>query len=207
MVCLISSKLNNAHVITNYVLPTNIEFKSKDNGKLNVLYLSSLMPEKGILNLLDAAKRLPNMRFNICGAGNPKIVEQIESAQNSYNNIHYLGLVKNKIKKNILEQADVFVLQTHYETEGVPLAILEAMSYQLAIITTEHNGIPETVQDSAIYVNKQDTNDLVKKLNSLDKNRDLLIKHQQMAHTCSQSFSFSNFEQKVLNIFNTELKL
>jgi glycosyltransferase involved in cell wall biosynthesis len=58
--------------------------------------------------------------------------------------VEFKGWVTGAQKKALLQQADVFVLPSYYE--GVPVAILEAMSYGKPIIATPVGGIPEIVQ-------------------------------------------------------------
>src|SRR5690606_23550060 len=48
-----------------------------------------------------------------------------------------------KEKIDLLKHCDVFILPSY--SEGVPISILEAMSYGLAIISTNVGGIPSVV--------------------------------------------------------------
>jgi len=57
--------------------------------------------------------------------------------------------------------------------------LLDAMASSCAIITTFHNGIPETIGKSALYVKKKNFNDLKKKLKYLTVNNNTLKKFQK----------------------------
>jgi glycosyltransferase involved in cell wall biosynthesis len=198
--------LKKAYVITNYVAENEIIKKNNITNKLTVLYVGSLMEEKGVLYFLEAAKALSNIQFNICGTGNSNMVATVKDAEKAYANINYYGLVDGELKKEVFTNSDVFVLQTHYTTEGVPLAILEAMSYKCAIVTTKHNGIPETVNDSAFYIQKKNTKDLIEALALLEANRELLLEFQQKAFNLSKHYSLSHFEKNIMEVFCKEIE-
>ena len=53
---------------------------------------------------------------------------------------------------------DIFVLLTRYPNEGQPISILEAMGNGMAIITTNHAGIPDIVKngENGIVVKKNE---------------------------------------------------
>lgn len=168
--------------------------------RLKVLYLGGLMPEKGFLNFLEASKQAPEFEFNVCGSGNEEIINLTKSYdQDGY--INYIGLIQGKDKSNILAAADIFVLPTFHPTEGVPLTILEAMASGCAIVTTQHNGIPETVAGSAIFIQKNDTNDLVKNLRLLNNNRELLETLKQKSLARAKAFSEEKFAESISKIF------
>ena len=66
--------------------------------------------------------------------------------QNKLDNIaFYQGWVSGKNKIELLNRADAYVLPSY--NEGLPVSILESMSYHLPIISTNVGGIPEIVKD------------------------------------------------------------
>ncbi|MBS3955611.1 MAG: glycosyltransferase family 4 protein [Methylomicrobium sp.] len=225
----ILSKLYFNNCFTNIVLTKDLKLKLKDIGintsktfnvanfcqvvpekevsfssdkKLNVLYLGGLMQEKGIEILLDIITKTNDFNFNICGAGNNEITNRIEILS-ATNNLIFHGLVSGEEKKKVLEEADIFVLQTQYLTEGVPLTILEAMSNGCAIITTEHNGIPETVGAAAYFVKKSSVESLYNALIELNNDREKLHDLKVSAYERSKLFSYNNFKSEILDLFQS----
>lgn len=187
-------------VVKNY---SNAEFVPRmpnKSARLRVLYLGSLMPEKGIVEFLDVAVRCPDMDFYICGAGVAEFIDKCVLAADKHPNIFYLGLVSGVDKFNILSSSDVFVLQTYYPTEGVPLSLLDAMKAGCAVITTAHNGIPETVCESVVFVRSKSASDLMDALISMDSNRSDLFRFCAMASERSHNFSQEVFLMKMKNI-------
>lgn len=64
--------------------------------------------------------------------------------------VHFNGFVSGEKKTGLLRRTDVFVLPSY--NEGLPISILEAMSYGCAILSTPVGGIPEIVRDNGILV-------------------------------------------------------
>lgn len=191
-------------VIPNFVNIKNGAKTEVQTTRLTVLYLGSLMKEKGYQEFIDAARALGAVDFHICGTGSLDDVEIVKSATLELKNLYYHGLVRGEIKHQVFLDADVFVLQTKYTTEGVPLALLEAMASSCAIITTQHNGIPETVGDTALFVNKEDANDLINKIQILESDKAKLKALQERALIRSKAFSLSAFESNILELFRHE---
>jgi len=171
-----------------------------DNQKLKVVFLGGLMPEKGVDTFLELAAKTKQFDFVLCGAGNDAITARAKAlAQQGL--LTFPGLIDGAEKKQLLQSADVFVLQTHYPTEGVPLTILEAMSCGCAIITTKHNGIPETVGDAALFVEPKSLESLLAGLQLLDIDRNQLKWLQHKAFERSQNFSATLFREELVRLF------
>ena len=90
-----------------------------------------------------------------CGGGNYKLLiggdGEIEKVQqyirdNKLDNVaEYIGWISGEEKTKLLNEVDVFVLPSY--NEGLPISILEAMSYNLPIISTKVGGIPEILKN------------------------------------------------------------
>lgn len=171
---------------------------SNSNSKLNVLFLGSLIESKGIRQFVNASKEV-DFDFNVCGMGGDVCLDYVLSAE-SEGFLKYHGVVHGKIKEQLFYQADIFVLQTSYKIEGVPLALLEAMASGCAVLTTQHNGIPETVGDSGLFLEDLTSKELISKINYLDKNRKILVDYQQKAFSRSKDFKREHFKSQIKTI-------
>jgi glycosyltransferase involved in cell wall biosynthesis len=89
-------------------------------------------------------KEFPNARLGICGDGilYPQLGEQIESLGLA-KSVKLLGRFDSVAK--FLAAADVFILPSRWE--GLPIALLEAMSAGLPIVATRVEGVDEVVHD------------------------------------------------------------
>lgn len=196
------AKLTKVHIVNNYVdKPAGSKF---DKDEFSVLYLGSLMPEKGIDSFLAAAEKVHYCSFVICGTGSYIEVEKVRNYASRCSNIAYKGLVTGDEKLGILRKSSVFVLQSHYPTEGVPLSMLEAMSHGCAIITTKHNGIPEVLDDSGIYVKKNSSIDLINSIEELYQTPELLQRYSSAALSRSNNYRFDTFKKDLVKIFVEE---
>jgi glycosyltransferase involved in cell wall biosynthesis len=140
------------------------------NNLLNVLYLSNFIQSKGYKEVLELARiekeRVENgaeRRYLFHFAGKffdekeeKSFLEYIKENQLEQYVIFY-GVVDGKEKKDLLKQADIFILLSRYPNEGQPISILEAMGNGCIIVTTDHAGIVDVVKDgvNGIVVNKE----------------------------------------------------
>lgn len=169
--------------------------------RINVLYLGGLMRQKGIEAIVDASKKTQDFDFTFCGSGDSQIVKKFTELSNE-GIISYKGVVTGQQKVDAFQEADIFVLPTFYPTEGVPLTIIEAMSYGLCVVTTRHNGIPETVGDSAIFVEPNDPDSLLTVLNELNTNREMLLDYKKRSLERAKIFSLAEFENTMFDILS-----
>jgi glycosyltransferase involved in cell wall biosynthesis len=168
-----------------------------DPDKLNVLFLSGLMLEKGILDFIEVAEMSNQFNFIVCGKGASDIEKKIEDAEKK-GSLSFFGMVEGAKKEMIFASADIFVLQTYYPTEGVPLTIIEAMASGCAVVTTNHNGIPETVGQAALFVEPKSAGSLFSALNDLNGDRAKLQILQKKSYEQSLLFTYEQFEQNLL---------
>ncbi len=123
----------------------------KSFEKLHIVYLSNLMEEKGIFDLLDALVLLEENNIlyeaKIAGAIDHIQQEEIKKRFSKLTHTSYIGIVKGDTKKELLHWGNSFVLPTYYKMEGQPISILEAMATGNAILTTRHAGIPDIVTE------------------------------------------------------------
>lgn len=172
-------KEKNIHVLPNFVDEEifNISIKDIENknfSTLKILFLSNLMTEKGILDLLDSLKILEekNVTYEAKIAGNidATIKELVLRKIKSLKGADYMGVVKGNQKKEILLNSNVFVFPTYYKMEGQPISLLEAMGFGNIIITTNHAGIPDIVtQENGFFVKKKSAKDIAEKLITLSE--------------------------------------
>jgi glycosyltransferase involved in cell wall biosynthesis len=192
--------------VEDYLIPTknfNIKIPS-----LKIIFLSNLMKEKGVFDLLNALTLLKrrNVPFEAKIAG--EIALNHRKHYDKFfgmNEISYLGVVSGQKKKDLLEWGNVFVLPTYYEMEGVPISILEAMATGNIIVTTKHAGIQDIVSDkNGFFVKTKSPEDIFEKLLFINKNfisLEKIIKHNL---TMSKIYSEKNFIMNLKNIFLRE---
>ena len=91
----------------------------------------------------------------------PREEESVNEVSEGLGNVVYHGIVGGKDKADLLSLCNLFVLLTRYPNEGQPISILEAMGNGMAVVTTDHAGIPEIASRKNGFVCKKDAIDLV----------------------------------------------
>jgi len=116
------------------------------------LMATRLLVTKGVRTFFEAArivkKRFPDAKFLLAGNLDPNpdgISRQELDACTADGSVTYLGHVNDM--PAVLRECSAFVLPSYYR-EGIPHAVLEAMSTGRAIITTDSPGCRETVRDA-----------------------------------------------------------
>jgi glycosyltransferase involved in cell wall biosynthesis len=140
------------HVVNNMVdKPEFVKDYSPYPSIIKFLFLGRIGCRKGIFDLLEVIKdnkaALRN-KFLLHAGGDgetDKLIEFVE--KNGLKNlVKFEGWVSGEKKKVLLTACDVYILPSY--NEGLPIAILEAMSYGLPIISTDIGGISEAVLDN-----------------------------------------------------------
>jgi glycosyltransferase involved in cell wall biosynthesis len=103
---------------------------------LRVLFLGSLIPRKGIREMLDATllMRAAPVEFQFVGALGTEL--GIKLTEN--HRVHWMGPVARQRVKDFYKNADLFILPTH--SDGFGLTQLEAMAWGLPVIASRNCG-------------------------------------------------------------------
>lgn len=114
-------------------------------------------------------------------------------------NIRFIGNVNKQQVFEHLSSSDLFVLASR--TEGLPRAIIEAMSIGIPVIGTKVGGIPELLED-AVLVEKNNAVLLAKKIEELATNEDFY--NQQAARNLEEAKNYKDefLSQRRLEFYN-----
>lgn len=142
----------NSVILKNSVEVPNVNVVLKEHI-FNILFLAVIEKRKGIYELVESAKLLIDMykgnkkfKFIIAGSGTEETnVKKIIKQYNIEEYFEFKGWVNDDIKKDLLKNSHLFILPSY--NEGLPVAILEAMSYGLPIISTDVGSINEAVKN------------------------------------------------------------
>lgn len=118
-------------------------------GTVDVLFLGAVGKRKGIYDLLPAFakahQQLPALRLRIGGTGEVEQAKALAQSLGVTEAVEFLGWVSGADKDRALAACAAYVLPSH--NEGLPISVLEAMSWGKPVITTRVGGIPELVRD------------------------------------------------------------
>ncbi|EHG99154.1 glycosyltransferase, group 1 family protein [Paraprevotella clara YIT 11840] len=136
------------HNITEYPQKKGDKVPLEKGRPVRFLFLGEIGERKGVFDILGGIsqhKEELNGKIKLRIGGNKHETElQKQITDNGLENIvNFEGWVSGDKKIELLNWADVFILPSH--NEGLPISILEAMSYGMPVISTPVGGIPEVV--------------------------------------------------------------
>ncbi|MBQ5647203.1 MAG: glycosyltransferase, partial [Treponema sp.] len=102
------------------------------------------------------AKKNPNEKFAISGKMLSGLVPQELEILKSLDNVILLGYVSDEQVKALMQKCTAFVFPSYYEGFGIPP--LEALSCGTKIIVSNAASLPEIYENTAYYINPDDTN-------------------------------------------------
>ncbi len=152
------------------------------NSTFTFLLISRLITDKGVLEYVDAVKKLKSegldARFQVLGAIDQEhkrgISKTLIDQWIQSGTIEYLGTTEDV--RNFIQQADCVVLPSY--REGTPRTLLEAASISRPIIATNVPGCNQVVDDqvNGFLCNLKDSNDLADKMRHITTlSEDVLI--------------------------------
>ena len=153
------------------------KISKEPKGKIIFLFASRILKDKGIVELIEASKKLSKIakNFELYIAGNidsqnPSSfsLEEIKSWE-AYNYLKYLGYVNNM--NELYKKVHIAILPSY--REGLPKGLLEAAACGKPIITTNVTGCRDVVIDgkNGILVNPKDSDDLFLAMKKMVKNK------------------------------------
>lgn len=141
---------NKICVLNNIVSPPDIKSAERVDDRLHLLYMGEISTRKGafdLLNAIVAEKEYFKDKIFLRMGGN-EVDGNIKGfiKDNCLEDfVSYEGWISGDKKIDCLNWEDVYILPSY--NEGLPIAILEAMSYSHPIISTPVGGIPEIISN------------------------------------------------------------
>lgn len=150
----------------------------QQTGYFTLLFLGLLGKNKGIYDLLECIRDHKvefqgKLKLYIGGNGEIEHVKQLIKEYGIADIVIFEGWVSGDKKIELLNKSDAYILPSY--KEGLPISILEAMSYGMPIISTPVGGIPEIVSngENGYLVEPGNKEDIYKAIISLLNDSDL----------------------------------
>ena len=147
-----------------------------------ILFLGRLVPEKGLEYLVKAFREVrTDKKLVIAGGtsdteGFAKGLERLAAADSR---ILFTGFVQGKALEELYSNAYVYVLPS--DLEGMPLSLLEAMSYGNCCLVSDISECTEVTEDHAVNFRKGNVEDLRDRLQELCDDRMLVEGYKEKA--------------------------
>lgn len=156
------------------------QFKLKKDGY--ILFLGRIVPEKGIKYLIEAFKDVKTIKKLVIAGGSSdsdSYMNMLKGLSKSDDRVIFIGFVQGKLLEELYSNCYIYVLPS--DLEGMPLSLLEAMSYGNCCVTSDIDECREVVEDRAVVFKKSDVMDLKEKIQRLCDDYNTVIAYKQQA--------------------------
>ncbi|KKK90877.1 hypothetical protein LCGC14_2718590 [marine sediment metagenome] len=190
-----------------------IKFNPKDKSffsnqrPLELLHVGAFVVRKGQHLIIEACKILKenNIKFCLTLIGDGIQRQTLVDLINKYeleDYVRLLGVIEHKNLPNYMEKADVLVFPSI--TEGLPNAVLEAMSMKLAVIMTRVDGNIELVQNiGSVLVDINNPQQLYEAILYYYHNpREIEIGGEINRNFVVNTFSWEKHAKELYNVYN-----
>ncbi len=138
-----------------------------------ILFLARIVPEKGLDYLIDAYNKLnTNKKLVIAGGASHTngYLEEIREKVNKNRNIILTGFVQGQELDELYSNCFLYCLPS--DVEGMPISLLEAMSYGKNCLVSNIEENTQVVENMATTFEKSNVEDLKEKLEECLKEKD-----------------------------------
>jgi glycosyltransferase involved in cell wall biosynthesis len=147
-----------------------------------VMQISWLIPQKGILDTLQAARLAldeePNLHFAFAGDGEFSDQYKRRAVELGIDaNVIWTGSIRNPVVEGAFAATDILCQSSRWE-EAFGLVIAEAMAFAKPVVATRVGGVPELVLDgeTGYLVERGNVGALAQRILLLARNHDLRVR-------------------------------
>ncbi|MEG1958193.1 MAG: glycosyltransferase family 4 protein [Lachnospiraceae bacterium] len=168
-----------------------------------ILFLGRIVPEKGVHYLIEAFKNVyTDKKLVIAGGASDtdEYMNALKTLTNSDDRIIFTGFVQGRQLEELYSNAFIYTLPS--DLEGMPLSLLEAMSYGNCVLGSDICEIAEVVEDKAVLFQKGNVSDLQEKLQWLLDNSDVVKEYKDTAidFICDK-YNWDNIVEETLKLY------
>ena len=168
-----------------------------------ILFLGRLVPEKGLRYLIEAFKQLSTDKKLVIAGGSSDTADfeqEIKKIAADDKRILFTGFVQGQPLEELYSNAYIYTLPS--DLEGMPLSLLEAMSYGNCCLVSDIKECADVVQDHGVTFRKSDVNDLKDKLQFLCDNFEIVKKYKDFAanYICSK-YNWDEIVKQTLDLY------
>lgn len=169
-----------------------------------ILFLGRIVPEKGLQYLIEAFKQVnTHKKLVIAGGASDTngFMNKIKDMAKEDNRIIFTGFVQGELMEELYSNAYAYTLPS--DLEGMPLSLLEAMSYGNCCLVSDIAECAEVVEDKALVFKKSDANDLMKKLQHLCDNPEQVECYKNVAADfICQKYSWDDVVNRTVDLYH-----
>ena len=168
-----------------------------------VLFLGRLVPEKGVHYLIQAWKKVKTDKKLVITGGSSDTADYMEKLrQMAGENVLFTGFQQGRVLEELYSSACIYVLPS--DLEGMPLSLLEAMSYGNCCLVSDIPELTEVVEDQAAVFRKGDVKDLAAHLQILLDHPEQIEKYREGAAAYVEArYSWEEMTERTLQVYRS----
>ena len=168
-----------------------------------ILFLGRLVPEKGIRYLIEAFKQVKTDKKLVIAGGSSdtdEFAKELKEMAKGDDRILFTGFVQGQALEELYNNAYVYTLPS--DMEGMPLSLLEAMSYGNCCLVSDIAECAEVVEDKALIFEKSNVDDLREKLQKACDEVDMVegMKRHASDFICSK-YNWDEVVERTLDLY------
>ena len=168
-----------------------------------ILFLGRLVPEKGITYLIDAFKNVETDKKLVIAGGSSdtnKFADALKAQAAGDDRILFTGFVQGRELEELYSNAYIYVLPS--DLEGMPLSLLEAMSYGNCCVTSDIEECAAVMEDKGIVFPKGSVVDLTTVLQTLCDNPTQVAAYQsQASEFITGKYNWDDVTERTLELY------
>ena len=173
-----------------------------------ILFLARIVPEKGLHYLIKAYKQIHTDKKLVIVGGTSHsndYVSKIKKAAREDDRIMLLGFQQGKVLDELYSNAYLYCLPS--DVEGMPISLLEAMSYGNCCLVSDINETAGVVADKGITFKQGDVEDLKNKLvQLLDDKGEVISYKKQAADYVLKKYNWDDVVARTIKLYSGALK-
>lgn len=168
-----------------------------------ILFLGRIVPEKGISYLVDAFKSVETDKKLVIAGGTSdtdEYMQYIRAMAESDDRIIFTDFVEGRLLAELYSNAYIYTLPS--DLEGMPLSLLEAMSYGNCCLVSDIPECAEVVEDKGFTFEKSNIADLTLKLQYLCDNPQIVSDFSAYSadYICSK-YNWDDVVEKTISLY------
>ena len=168
-----------------------------------ILYLGRIVPEKGERYLIEAFKQTKTDKKLVIAGGSSDtqaFMDELKSLVKDDDRIIFTGFVQGEILEELYSNPYIYTLPS--DLEGMPLSLLEAMSYGNCCLTSDIPECAEVVEDKALLFRKSDVSDLKAKLQNACDHPEMVESYKAQAEEfICRKYNWDDVVEKTLKLY------
>lgn len=174
--------------------------------KSYILFLARIVPEKGLHYLIEAFKNIETDK-KLCIVGgtshSDEYVEQVVKMAEDDPRIMFLGFQQGTALQELFSNAYLYVLPS--DVEGMPISLLEAMSYGNCCVVSDIVENASVVEDKGITFEKGNVKSLEKELkNLLEDERIVHMLKKESREFITKKYNWDEIVDKTIQLYENE---